>query len=711
MTAVRAVLLTLALAAGLLLSAPAVAPPAGAAPTVADGELEVVLEEMVPRFGVPGSALRVVGTVRNQGDEAVEDPVVRLRASRVPVSTRGDVSAIADEGSSARRGFALPDTEVSLGPTLLPGGTASFTLTYPLDELRLPRFGVYVVGVQAGTRAGGGFRERGLTRTFLPWVPPEQGFRPSRIAWVWPLVDVPVRDGVDAFRDDHLAASMAPSGRLAGLVAAAAGQPVTWTVDPMLLEDAAIMTDGYRLAAGGDAGGGAGPEGTPVEGAGAETARAWLEALRAAVSADGGGSEVVALPYATVDANALVDTRLAVDIDRAVRISTPITRRVLGPAVTGRIAWAASGRVGPQAAAALTTAGVGAVLVSELALPPVAVPSFTPDARERIELPGGAATTLLLFDQQLSVLAGTPATEQGGSLLAEQRFLAETAMVTAELPSRPRAVVVAPTPLWDPDPAHAAALVRLTTQAPWLRPVTLSEVAAGPPEDAPAVERRELVYPPAAAAAELPAAYLEQVRLFRVALSTLSRVLTEPTPVVDPLSRAALRLESATWRDRVVARQATLDRVRDRLRSLEASVSLLPTSVTLGSSSAEIPITLVNDLDQPVTVAVELTAQSPRLAVEDTEAVTVGANVQKQVLVPVQARANGEVVVQAQLTSPDGRPLGEPVELQVRVVQYDAVAGWVTGVATAVLLLAAARRLLRRGRDRRRARQAAGSSA
>ncbi len=135
-------------------------------------------------------------------------------------------------------------------------------------------------------------------------------------------------------------------------------------------------------------------------------------------------------------------------------------------------------------------------------------------------------------------------------------------------------------------------------------------------------------------------------------------------------------------------------------------MTLLATTVALGGHTATIPVTVSNGLDQRVTVRLDLTPDMPRLRVRPLAPITVEPGAKKQVLVPVEALANGMVTVRGQLLSPSGRPFGEPVRIRVRIAEYGAVAGWITGGAAAVLFLAAARRLALRARAGRAARAA-----
>src|SRR5439155_14062389 len=146
------------------------------------------------------------------------------------------------------------------------GAVATFQISVAADDLHLGDLGVYPFAVEAlGSDAGGPNDIVGRAPTFLPWVPAGGGFSPTRLAWVVPLADVPNRAASPVFPDDHLATELSPRARLAALLAAgtrvgpgtvrppARGHPlapdaqravpVTWAVDPALVQALADMSD------------------------------------------------------------------------------------------------------------------------------------------------------------------------------------------------------------------------------------------------------------------------------------------------------------------------------------------------------------------------------------------------------------------------------------------------------------------------------------
>ncbi|HEU4674713.1 MAG TPA: DUF6049 family protein [Motilibacteraceae bacterium] len=699
------------------------------AQTTADLPLQVVLDSLTPPVPRPKGRLAVTGHVVNAGNATVKNVSVRLRLSRVKVVSRGDLAALA-AGRSVRDGspIGLPGTSADVGD-LVPGASAPFTLTVALDDLRLGTLGVFPLsvearGVRAGGQDGGSLRRLGITRTFLPWAPDPLEAVPTRLAWVWPLADVPHRRVDGVFVDDALAASLAPGGRLEGLVQGATGRPVTWLVDPMLLDDARAMSQGYRVAAssgGGSAAGGSPGQGgqaapAPEQGTGGTAARAFLSDLVAAT----GTADVVALPFGDPDVRALLAAGQVSVLPAAVARGRATATDVLGRPVPSAVAAPPGGFASQAELEALRAAGSDAVLLDGRALPSTS--PGTPTGRATVTV-GGAAEPVALWDPTLSQLVSTAPSGPGGELLARQRFLAETEMVTAESPGVQRTVVIAPPHDWDVDPQRAAQLLSLTASAPWLTLVTLSEALAVPPPD---VDRGPLVTappPPAgddegagpgdpARATPLPTDYVRAVGTTVARGQSAAAVLQDPTPVRTSYQVEGERLVSAALRSDLRRGRALLEQTRSALAARIDAVRILPASATLGSSAADIPVTVVNDLDQPVTVKVAFFSGSPRLTVRPPGPVTVAPGSKARVLVPVTARANGVVDVSARLLTPAGDPLGDAVAVRVRIAQYGPAGVLVTAGAALLLFLGAAHNIYRRVRGRRApSEQAAGAAA
>ena len=458
-------------------------------------------------------------------------------------------------------------------------------------------------------------------------------------------------------------------------------------VDPALLESAQDMSDGYTVQS---ADGAAEPA---VDGAGAETAGSWLERLR---SASALGS-VVSLPYADPDLVALRRADLATDLMAARGLGDTISTTILDRAVSTDVAWPADGYADRATLRALRGMGMTSVILDARAVPAELDLSFTPTGRADIRTPNGELAGLL-YDPVLTDALAARTDEQ--PLLAAQRFVAETAMITAEQPGfgPERTVLIAPPRRWSPPAELLDRVVSVSLQAPWLAPVAVDDLRASPP---PEIDRDPARYPRGVRRDELPLPYLDAVRDLRPRIATFGAVLTEPDTVLPGLDSAVLRLESTWWRERG-ERLSRLTATRGHVINLQSRVKVLPGSYTFGSKSGTIPLTISNELPQAVVVDVRLTPLTPRLEIGEVDPVPIDAQSNVQVEVPAKAVANGLVLVQTTLRTPDGSAFGDPVQLRVQVTQYGTVALFITIGAAAVLFAAAGMRLFRRAAESRR---------
>jgi Family of unknown function (DUF6049) len=143
-------------------------------------------------------------------------------------------------------------------------------------------------------------------------------------------------------------------------------------------------------------------------------------------------------------------------------------------------------------------------------------------------------------------------------------------------------------------------------------------------------------------------------------------------------------------------------RLTHSVSAVAGRISVLGGSYTFGSKSGSIPLTVDNELDQAVTVQIALRTDNARLRVRSVGPVRVEARRKTQIVLPATGRANGRVLVTAQLLTPDGRALGSPARLDVHITRYGTLALIVTGGAAALLFALAGARTLRRVRVRAR---------
>jgi hypothetical protein len=663
----------------------------GGAPASAATPLaSVTVTTLDPAVGAPGGQLHVTGSVRS-GRERLRNVSVALRLSRTPVNSRAELAGVASGLTTGKDGDVV--TSAPVAAELLPGSSVSFDLSAALDGLpQLTDFGVYVVGIEVRATHRAGVGAVAITRTFLPWVPGDSNLHPTGFTWLWPLVAQPTRLSDGTYANDSLATEFGPGGRLARLsqTGEQLGQqvPLTWVVDPDLLDSAVDMSkpSGYRRVAG---------TGTKL-GTGSIAAATWLAQVKHATAT----SAVVPLPYADPDITALRRGGLAADVASAQETGTRRAKADLDREdVTSDVVWPVDGYTDRPTLSMLADTGTKAVVLDDRALPPRLELNYTPGGRSDVRTASGTLDALVADHGLTDLLANTT----GNPVLAGQRFLAETAMIAAELPGAgsSRVILVAPPRRWDPQQAFLDRLVTGASAASWMSGTALSGMRSAQPAE---VERRAVRYPAAQRKRELPSPYLAALRSQHSRISLFGAVLTKPEEIVPALDEGLLRLGSTWWRDREVERVNRYDREQSNVADQLASIRVQPGHYTFGSKSGKIPLTISNGVDQEVIVDLVLEPRQPRLRLDPLHnPIRIGAGRKLQVPVGATAVAGGDVVVDASLHTRGGAALPPgPVPLRINITQYGTVALFITGSAAGVLFLAAFVRLLRRGITARR---------
>jgi hypothetical protein len=145
---------------------------------------------------------------------------------------------------------------------------------------------------------------------------------------------------------------------------------------------------------------------------------------------------------------------------------------------------------------------------------------------------------------------------------------------------------------------------------------------------------------------------------------------------------------------------ATLDRLLDQVTLLAPADG----TYSLGSSDAPLVLTVRNDLPMTVEVRLDVRTRGSRgLIIGDIGTQTLAPGQRSTLQVPTEVRQAGGFAVRAQLTTPDGRPMGEDVALRVKSTAYGSISLIITIGAAGLLALLFLRRLVNFLRRRRAA--------
>lgn len=648
----------------------------GVRATSTDPAVTVTLSTFEPVSVRPDRRLQLGGLLNT--DRRLRGVTVQLEVGTTPYVSR---SLLADAASDAGDVITSPVPGAVDRVGAVPAGSAAFSIRVSTNALPVVATGVYPLRLRVTAERDGVTVTVATLETFLPWSPRHEGVRATRVLWVWPLVDRPRRDATGAFVDDELAAEVAPGGRLSRLVDAARTRQVAWFVDPALLADVAALTRPYRLV--GDPGRTQPPD---------PDAHRWLTDVAEATAT----GDLLALPYADPDLVGLLQAgRRGLLHDARVSGSVALVA-ALGRAARDDLAWPADGFADQSTLAALPESGFGGVLLDGAAVPVTELPAWTPSGR--VDLVDGALPALLT-DPLLDDVVDDPGHGRGALLLARQAFLAQSLLLTVELPSDPRLTVVAPDRRWDPDPTWPALLLDAAEHATWLRPVTLDQALR---RDPPAVQREDPQLPTAVSDYTVAPSLVDEAAAAHLQLARFRAILTDGAPATA-MNQALLGTVSTAWRYVPEVAQVQLGATQDELDAQRGKVRIVTQHATLSAESAPLPVTIRNQLDQPVRVRLDVRSSDPlRLHVTSpTELITIKPASSLSVSVQLHAVTTGRSDVLATLLTRGREVYSPPVVIPVDVRAYGRVALIVFGLAAGLLLLAAGRRVVRRVRTAR----------
>lgn len=667
-----AALLLVCLLAGLASPSSATALAAAATPDTST-PTSVRLVSMNPEVVRPGDTLTVRAEVTNTTTETLAQPVATLSVSKYRFITRERLTAWTDLTLSDAFGTVLESVEVPAD--LAPGDSAMVDFSVEADSMGLltsldgwgPR-GMAVTLAGDGTTPAS-LDPVGALRTFVLWFPVEDTeVTPVDVSVLVPVVG-PAVDPLDpAAAEASLAAVSSADGRLSKVLESTEDlADVGWAVDPSLVREQIPAEEGDASATAGTSS--PGPSGRIVDGA-----------------AD---REVFALPADDQDVVALVAAGLPV----------PSSPALSGDSATWRtdLSWPAEDVPDARTLSAVAAAGASTVVAAPGSLPPSATLSYTPSSRASVATSSGEITALVP-DGPLS--AQLTSAQTGTAVSARQRMLAELAIVSRERPAEGRHLLLTAPRDWAPDPSVARAQLESLGSTPWTRLRPVSTLIGAEDSDVARTAPAESAAPEGAITRD----QLSTVDSAVADLRTFAQVVPDPASLVAPVEEAARAVTSVSWRADPAGRSTAVAGTVAEVDRIKASVSVVTAkNFNIISTGSQIPVQVVNDLDQPVTLRVSLDPDDPRLVAETTDPVTIGPGQEVREQVPVRAVGSGDVRVTAQVLALDGTVLGsaEPFEVRVRADWENMGTAVVAGLLV-LLLGGGIWRTVHRGRSDRR---------
>jgi hypothetical protein len=690
--AVLAGLLTLGSASAGLAAAPAPAMSAAAA----DGDpLVVHIDTISPELPRNGD-VEITGTVTNVSDDTFTRINLHAFSSQAPIPTSTALaeSVTIDPADYVGQRVTVPGTFDTVDE-LAPGQTAFFSDSVPVELLGTSgEQGVYWIGVHALGDTEQVPRDGvadGRARTFIP-------MRPTGGETQEASVILPIRNRVWYDQDGAVAGTarwarrLAEGGSLDGVLdmAESAGTtPYSWLVDPAVLLALVRLAEGNAprsLAPDPTVPGQeVTPTETPTDGEAttatpdtltpteslpteeptdadaelAAAASAWLARFSALV----GTTPVLTLPYGDIDVSAAMRhdrTRFDQAVARGAEIMAALTLPSQQAVAPGNDV------LSPEALSQLATETV--VLLGDNAF---TIPPRSPNSVVRL------LGHKVLVTSTGAEAGGPAPTAANDPLALRQRLLSEAALRLVDGDTAPL-VVTLPT-VWR---GQDAASFFTDLEQSWLDVVPVGEVAA---RQAAGVKAASLAYTEADVAAELDASAFAAATRATGDATLLEQVLSSVTRVEALVRDEVLVTLSEQHRARPGLARAAAGRVEASLREDLGKIEIEgPTAVTLSSDSGPLGATLVNGLDQPVEVQVQVQT--------DGELTLTGGGVRRLaprarsvVRFEATTRQPGVHNVRLSVTSLDGVPLGSSDALPIRAARVSALI-WIAMVVSALVL-------------------------
>lgn len=182
------------------------------------------------------------------------------------------------------------------------------------------------------------------------------------------------------------------------------------------------------------------------------------------------------------------------------------------------------------------------------------------------------------------------------------------------------------------------------------------------------------------------------------------RLLTELSTITNSPEVTALRARLAISLNPLLTKfeRAYFFRSQDTATDVMSNrLKVIPGRYQITSSSAKLPVTLVNNFDTVSVVNISLIPMNSRIQIENISSVTIAPKSRLQILVPVEVIAPGNTLVLVQFMNSKGQLVGNVSKLDITSTVIDSRVAWFTTGAAILLFLGAITQSVRRIRRSR----------
>jgi len=137
------------------------------------------------------------------------------------------------------------------------------------------------------------------------------------------------------------------------------------------------------------------------------------------------------------------------------------------------------------------------------------------------------------------------------------------------------------------------------------------------------------------------------------------------------------------------------------IKEVNNKVRISPGNYTITTKNYDLPVTIINDFTQPVSLDLIITTTNSRVLVDDVPRITIDGQSQVQIEVPIEVIASGDTSLRLQLYTPKKDLIGLEQRIPLRLAVISPVTTWLTTGMAIILLLAAIVQSVRRVKSRR----------
>lgn len=637
-----------------------------------DQSLSVAVDSVNPSIWGPNRTITIAGTVTNTTKAPIKDAKVYIRLDRTGLTTRSSVEFWYDLSPADRPGTEIAST--TLPAVIQPGRSATYSVSLPASAAKLSSrstaWGAYGVSVEVGTDS---VRQIDVERTSIVWDTGAD-VTPTSLAMVIPFTSTAV-DPLTGYADtETLREETTTGGRLATLLTAAEDSMYTWVIDPILLATARSDSDSIVSQ--------------------------WLADWTTAAEKQ----DLFALYYGDPNFSLLRDktTQRLLPLAKQFSDKTWESLRkdedLAKVTPQGTIAWPISASFDNSVGSLVSESDFDVLMLSSASVMNSAL-VYTPTGRTTVR--SAPKTPTVVADKTLSAVVSDSGTNSAA--LTAQRMLTETAVINAERPNDQRTVLAAFDRSWEPDAGTLNKLTSALKNASWVENVSLSTMKKEP---VPTQTWRQPLQQPMITDGTVTKA-LHDVADAAAHLTQFAGFLTDPAPTIEPLQRTLTIPASTAWQDRAADQISASTVVISNVTDLTSRLSIVSGTSTVNqlSESVSIPVVVKNRLDVNATVTVQLIPRNARIKTTPVKNQVIAAHSQRSIRVPVEAFADGDVLVDAVLKSADGTVLRDPTGAE-EVTRFnvsvraglETIGTAITAVVIVILIIIGVVRVIRRGR-------------